>query len=705
MARKTTRNRIIFLVLTVLIFAAGLVFWLYGLSADPPLYFSGMGQSLSTDPAQYVYHARNKAVFGDSDPFDYPRWLVYQRSLTSLTAYIWFSLAGVSLGNANVVGIILSLGALIIFLVAVLRFHRPWVGAAVTVCYMMNITMLVHGRLSYLENGLTFIAALLFLFYSQWGKKTWALVASGALVAVAMLLGKLFGVLLLPALLLTDWFSGEEKRVRRAVTMIVSFAIAAVILVFVLYGTKLSAVYGYFGEQSYGLRGFPKGLASPWAFFEHLISYGFRNRFFFLDFDLLVFMWAGGALLTYLMVGGYQLNRLSPIVRLSMFAVPCIFLGLMPLNYSPVRYALFLIPPIIVFCFGLMDHMLANPPPETRQAGWVRYILILLLAWQALFHLVGTVFFIDYAPIPILTWATLPGAIGIALLVRSMLNRRKIVVSKKLLYISLGVVLLFSVGLNAYRIGTRVLVSHNISIKEANADLRGIVGDQAVVSGPYGPVLTLDNDLMSFIHLFGVASVDSSLFLRYPITHLAIDTSNWAEAVKCYPDLEGMKPITAYWIRDYIVKICNVSKFFGNPEAARYRETLYEKAVQHYFAGHTDSAVFALETFMRGRPRNRSANMFYVEMLLAAGRLQEAAVATRQLAARHPSDYYTNLVCGRSLQIIGLLVNDPSLVQLAERYYEKAVRNNPFKASYAQSIWDQTHQMYSGKGRSSGNSP
>ena len=319
-------------ILTVVVLAVGMMFWFSDLSLDPPMYFPGLGQTLSTDPAQYVYHARNAVVFGDSDPFDYPRWMIYQRSLTSLTAHLWFSIVGVSLAKANAVGVFLSLGGLIFFLLAVSRHHRSWVTLALTVCYLINISLLVHGRLSYLENGLIFITSLLFVVYSRWGDKSWGIYVSGALVAAAMLMGKLFGVLLLPALVLTIWFSSDEERIKKVSSAVGAFAVALVILAAALYATNLSAVSGYFGEQSYGLRGFPEGLSSPWAFVEHLISYSFLNRMFFLDLDLLVFMWTGGFLLTYLMAGGGKPRQLSPVTLLSMFATGCIFLGLMPLN-------------------------------------------------------------------------------------------------------------------------------------------------------------------------------------------------------------------------------------------------------------------------------------------------------------------------------------------------------------------------------------
>ncbi|NOY89294.1 MAG: hypothetical protein GXO93_07900, partial [FCB group bacterium] len=210
MLRKISRKHI-FYALTVIIFVSGLIFWASDLTSDPPMYYSGLGQSLSTDPAQYVFHARNKVLFGSFEPFDYNKWAVYEHSLTSFIAYLWFLLVGVSLEHANAVGLILSLGGLVFFLLALMRYHKPWVLTAVALTYIINVTLITYGRLSYLENGLIFISALVFFVFSKWGDKIWGVVFSGVLIACAMVFGKLFGALLMPVLFFTLLFSRKNE--------------------------------------------------------------------------------------------------------------------------------------------------------------------------------------------------------------------------------------------------------------------------------------------------------------------------------------------------------------------------------------------------------------------------------------------------------------------------------------------------------------
>ena len=63
-----------------MVVVGGIFVWTSEIDADPPMYYSGLGQSLATDPPQYVFHARNDAIYGEPDPFDYPRWMIYQRT-------------------------------------------------------------------------------------------------------------------------------------------------------------------------------------------------------------------------------------------------------------------------------------------------------------------------------------------------------------------------------------------------------------------------------------------------------------------------------------------------------------------------------------------------------------------------------------------------------------------------------------------------
>lgn len=687
--------------MTLVVLVGGFIFWQSDLTSDPPMHYSGIGQSLSTDPAQYIFHARNKALFGQSDPYDYPRWTVYQHSLTSLVGHIWFSVAGVSLKQANMVGIILSLGGLLLLILGLARHHRPWVTTAVALCFVLNVTLLTYGRLSYLENGLIFFAALVFFVYSWWGDRIWGIALAGGLVALAVLTGKLFGALLLPALVLSALFSGRARRWKLTLIAIGAFLLTSVGIVLVLYGRDLGVAFAYVGEQSYGLRGFPEGLSSPWGFFEHLISYGFKNHLFYIDPDLLLFLLAGVFLLILHLSRGSKISALSPATVFSMFWLLSAIVGLMPLNYSPLRYALLVIPPAILFCFTMFENRFDVKKTSPAALGKIETVLLVFVFWYVLFHAVANIFFFNTIPRPIriITWATLPGGIVLAYLTRFLLARGYLRISRRKLVIVLLAVLCISAVFNGYKIRRIHFLEHNFNIVEANRDLEAILVPGAVVSGPYGPTLTVDTPLKSFIHLFGVAEVDATLFDRQPITHVAADRSNWAEAVKNYPALKGLIPITTYWIRDVEVRLFNISEVFNNPQANSYEKTLYERAVAYYQAQQYDSALSAVGRFYESHPQSKSAGLMLGDLLAKKGRLDEAFSLLTSLTQRFPTDFNIHLQCGRFIQILAEQKNDNSLRYMAETYYAQAVKINPFKADYARKIWQQIGaQFHKGAG-------
>lgn len=688
---QSLRKQSFFYILTLVILVGGFIFWQSDLTSDPPMHYSGIGQSLSTDPAQYVFHARNKALFGQSDPYDYPRWTVYQHSLTSLVGHIWFSVAGVSLKQANMVGVILSLGGLLLLILGLVRHHRPWVTTAVALYFVLNVTLLTYGRLSYLENGLIFLAALVFFVYSWWGDRIWGMALAGGLVALAMLTGKLFGALLLPALALSALFSGHARRWTHVATVIAAFFLVSIGAIALLYGRDLGAAFAYVGEQSYSLRGFPEGLSSPWGFFEHLISYGFKNHLFYIDPDLLLFLFAGVFLLSLHLSKGNKISALSPATIFSMFWLLAAIVGLMPLNYSPLRYALLVIPPAILFCFTMFENRLGVKKISPAALGKVETTLLVFAFWYVLFHAVANIFFLNTIPRPIriITWATLPGGIGLAYLARFLLARGYLRISRRKLVIILLAVLCLSVVFNSYKIRRVHFLEHNFNIVEANRDLEAILAPGAVVSGPYGPALTVDTPLKSFIHLFGVAEVDSTLFDRQPVTHVAADLSNWTEAVKNYPALKDLMSITTYLISDVEVRLFDISEVFNNPQANSYEKTLYERAVAYHQAQQYDSALSAVGRFYESHPQSKSAGLLLGDLLAKKGRLDEAFSLLTSLTQRFPTDFNVHLQCGQFIQIVAEQKNDNSLRYMAETYYAQAVKINPYKADYARKIWQQ----------------
>jgi tetratricopeptide (TPR) repeat protein len=667
--------------LTAVIVVAGFFLWVQDRESDPPMYYEGLGQSLSTDPAQYSWHARSKVLFGDWEPFEYPRWTVYQHSLTSLTAWSWFSIAGVSLADGAMAGILLTVGTLILLLIALRPFHRPWVLAAIAFCFMINVTLVTYGRLSYLENGLIFITAVLFYCYTRFGDRLWGLALCGVMASLAALCGKLFGATLIPVLALTIYFGSTTDRWKRIGVMTGAAVMSGLLIMFVLYGEDLSAAFGYAGEQSLGLRGFPEGLSSPWGFAEHLVSYGFKNRLLYTTPDLFMFILVAGSLLAWLLSSGMRLNQFSPAIQFAVWWFVVVFLALMPLNYSPIRYSLFLIPAVIVLPFMLYDTALQKEfkkPVHLTRGAWA---IIFFLCWYASFHLGGNIFYFNVIefPMTMMTWSSFGAACLIFGLLWYQFRKKGVALSAWFLKTMLVITLVLSVTANSARIRRTQILEQNYTIKEANADLPIILGKGAVLSGPYAAVLTADNDIQSFIHLFGVAEVDSTLFDRYPITHLAVDASNWNEAIKQYPQLTDIAPMTNYWIRDYEVKIYPIWDIFNNPTAREYQLSDYERVVRFINAKQEDSANLLVQQVCNEYPDSKTVAMLTANLLLRDGQFDATYLHMKRLCDLYPTDWSIQYDCARFIQTAGLSMKNKAMADEAYTYYKRAVDVNRFK--------------------------
>lgn len=698
MGASLARTNLIIYLLTAALVISGVVYWQSDLTSDPPMYYSGIGQSLGTDPAQYIHHARNKALFDEWDPYEHDRWTVYQHSLVSGVAYIWFSLTGVSIRNANMVGVFLNLGGLVLILVGLIRHHRPWVLPAVALAWTMNVSLLTYGRLSYLENGLLFLLGLAFMIWCWWGNRIWGTALTGVVIAAASLTGKLFGVLLLPAVVAAIWVGPRDNRFRRTIASVGGFVVGALLLAFALYGTDIGAALGYAGEQAYGLRGFPDGLKSPWAFVEHLIGYGFSNRLWYLDADIFAILIVGAALLVMLLNRRGERPSLPPSVIVAGFWIAMVWLAMMPLNYSPLRYALMMFPPILVFGFGLVDIAMRAKHHPVESVSRTALAAMGLLAWWAGYQVIRNLFWFNEPVGGWLVWATAGTGLMVVALLHIVVRRGQLVVPRGWATIMMIVLLAGVVIVNVSRVRRHHVLEQAYNIAEANEDLGHILGDGAVVSGAYGPVLTTNTPHGNFIHLFSaVAEVDSTLFERQPVTHIAVEVASHAAAREQYPEIEGAPFVTTYWIRDQEVRVYRLAGLFDNPEALMYVPTGFELAYTAFSEGEIDSASVYLKAHLITHPMTKSTGLLQTDLHLARRDVQAGLALLTELADTYRTDFYIQMQCGRLYLMLGLSQNDPSMTEMARRYFERGVKANRFKGDFAMRLARQTQQAVQGR--------
>ncbi|KAA3634476.1 MAG: hypothetical protein DWP97_06965 [Calditrichaeota bacterium] len=684
------KSTIIYICCIVLVVIVGAVFWFSNLDVDPVMNYSGIGQSLSTDPHHYVYHARNKILFGSFNPYDDPRWTVFQHSIVSLVSYFVFSLTSVSLVSANTVGVILSLLGLLFFILALWKDHSPLIILIFTMLYLLNSSLIVHARVPYLENGLLFYTGLLFFLYTYWSTKIWNLVLSGVVIALAAFTGKLFGIFLFPVTAAAIFFSNEDKRGKAIGVLSISAILSSILLIFILYGSAYQNAFGYMTDQTYSLRGMPKILSMPYNLFEYLISYGLYNRFFFINIDFVLFILIAGYIYTAEITSGRRFSQFPKSTVFSILMIGMYYLVFMAINYSPIRYAIVMIPMILIASLSIIKSQVKAIKKSKSDHSWKNYILLTLILWFALFHILVRIFFINQAPATLLTYTTLPGALLLAYLLRVSLMKQKSELSAKVKTRLLIVVVIFSVLINGDMIYSKLTEQQNYNIVEANNEIAKIIGNGAVISGGYAPLLTINNNHKTFIHQFGLRDDVAKLFHDNPVTHLVIETSILTQIQQQYPRFRQMIPVTSLWVRNVEVKVYNIFNLFGNQEALRYVPTVYEHAAYYYFSNNSDSALFYIDKFHEQNSMTKSSGLILADALFRTKQYKESVAAILDLAGKYPTDFFVQMHCGQIVQAAGLLQNDAGLTSLAMKYYEKATLDNPYRANDALTLYRQT---------------
>jgi hypothetical protein len=325
-------------------------------------------------------------------------------------------------------------------------------------------------------------------------------------------------------------------------------------------------------------------------------------------------------------------------------------------------------------------------------------VLLGVLVWWALYHLIRNLFWFNEPVGDWLVWATAAAGLIAAAVIRRLMQHKTLLVTRRLTTAVLVLMLAAVVVVNTARVRRHHVLEQVYSIVEANADLSHILGQGAVVSGAYGPVLTTESPHGNFIHLFSaVARVDTALFERQPVTHIAVEVASHAAAIEQYPRIEQAPFVTTYWIRDQEVRIFRLAGLFDNPQASAYVPTEFEQAYAAFGRGQIDSASVHLKSHLAEHPMTKSAGLLQTDLYLAQREIQPALDLLTNLADTYRTDFHIQMHCGRLYLMLGLARNDPSMTEVARRYFERGVKANRFKSDYAMRLAQQTRQAVQGR--------
>ncbi len=637
MEKDFFKSSLFYLLLFLFVFGLALLLRLLYLTSDPPQV--SWSQDLTTDAPTYVSFARAKILSGDWNPFGQYRFVLWLNSAFTLISFLFFKISGLGRFQANLLAVLLNFFTILFLYLAIKKVLNSNSALISSFLLGINFIMLVYSRNTFSEISTLFFIALGLYFLVLGLEKNFFLILSGASHACAFLLGKMLAGFILPVglgvliLLAIQDLSTKGQRIKPVPAILFLLGFLAVFLPWylIIYYPVPGDVKFYLREMSVGLYGAPVALKSIKDFIHSLYSLGYTSGVFAgapyrPATDLLyrmpfVFLLSCLFLIFYFfkIFKGNFLKKIKSTSKLELYMVLWLiigFLALMPWNYRPLRYQLLIIPPICVLA-GLALNRFLHPETGNKKEklSWVYWIFFVPVFSITIFHLFTFLLrlFGKTGSFDFLVTLSAVIAIAFMLIWYIFLKNRSIPIIDasgfRVIGVLIIVILIFLINITPYISWAK---NPQYSLVRTSQDLGKILTPGAVLSGPYASTLTQDNDLGFCFHMFGVARVDTLLFKRYPITHLALESrgGNKERAFKDYPEvMQNSRMVTTYNIRGMPVEIYRIKENTGNPQAEKYVLSDFEKAQILIQEGKVDSAVVLLNQFNSKKPENLSAHL------------------------------------------------------------------------------------------------
>ncbi|UCD17439.1 MAG: hypothetical protein JSV44_00580 [Candidatus Zixiibacteriota bacterium] len=642
------------------------------LDIDPPDFLARYTTSHLTDPYQYTSHARNAVLFDEWNPFGYHRWDVFKYSAVSGLSYLLFTLFGVSRITANVSGLLLNIGGIIFFILG-LRIFRPIRECLITGAILcINSVLFFYGRLPFLENGLIFLSGATFFFFLHYHDTYTGNIVAGFLIAAAALCGKLFGAVFVVPVIATHIFLTGGRSIRKITSMFAGFFVGGILLIFVFYEGKIPLMLTYYQEQAVGLYGIPESLQSLKAFLFQFFAFGARLGFLKLTpfISLLALMSLGILLLT---VEKRKPNQLPivPIIFAAVWLISASF-GLMALNYRPLRYSLFLYFPISALAGYLIYAVFSRRISLSGQFFWISIPIFFFSTWFLTVQVIT-----GYMPVlravisgSLSFLATALFAASVTGVVFILLRGGTRHISQ---YIAVPIIALLIIGALMKQTSCiyEGLSRPGNYLKRYNHDISQLIEKNAVLAGPFAPALTIDNNLRGIIFYFSLPETEPDLFLRFPISHVVSDLSNWRYAQRDYPQYSALPSTATLPIQNVTINLIGVNHVDIMP-------TSFERAALAYANRQYDSSLAFYRQFCDSHPGNLTAQLSLLEILLTTGRYKEFEQQFDFLVKHHPYDFRIHMIGHRGYSFLHRQTGKWSYRERAENHKKTAIEINPF---------------------------
>ncbi len=692
---------LLFCAILGLAFAGGILF----LSADPP--HISWSQDVATDPPQYTNFARNKVLWGNWVLFEPNRFVFFLKSFSSAASFAVFSLLGTGRFQANLVAVILSLLAMVFLFLSLKKVFNKRTAFFSLFFLGTNFIFVMYGRNPFLEISALFLLTLGFYLVVCSFKRIPLLVPAGICFAAGIFFGKTMAAFILPAFLgvLLLWMFEPVAKSQRKVDVkpVVLFGAGflAVTLFWLLFSylPAQREVAGYLGEQALGLYGFPQALQSMPAFISSLFTFGtdlFYRMPVMFALSFLGLLWFFRNRDSVKKLARQRDDRSKALFMLVFWFLVAFFL-LMVMNYRPLRYQIYLIPPMCALAGLWLDWLVSSAGSKKKSSVGVLFWIVFLVAGA---------FFINYVITTLYTLSrkqiqlgfSLPIALVVTLLCGALYywrtaasgktpgsSGRRLDQGSRILAALALILISFVVSGLQY---SAWAFSPTYSLNRCSVDLGKVLSKEAVVSGPYGPALVWDNQLKDIIHMFGVTKPDPELFLTYPVTHLALERGgNRDRAFKDYPEvMDKSKVVTTYWLRNIPVDIYRIGEWTGNPKTKVYPLSEFEKARLMMESGETESALVMLEDFVSRYPDNFSGYLTLADMYFNMSEFDKAAMSLERAIEFNPTDFLARQQLGTVYLSLRNQTGKDNYRLLAIDQWERALKLFPRNARLAEQL-------------------
>jgi tetratricopeptide (TPR) repeat protein len=679
----------------------GLFFRVLFLPADAPTRIT-RSQDFSTDPPQYTYFAQNLVERGESNPYDDPRFGQWEYSSQNLLAIGVYAILGVGRAQGNLVAIIFNLLTILLLTLAIRNFGSRIGALFFAVFASLDFTLIWFARTPFLEASQNFWICAAVYFFSLHRGRTWAVLAAGASCALGAFFGKMIALYMLgpfTALWFVLYFTVDQNRgqlLKNAAIYYGGFAVVAVGWLLAIYLPAQSQVGGYFAEQALGLYGSPKAFESLAGFFSNFNTLLWETDFFIKMPLITILGFLGGGVVLYGLSrsgnSGRWFRDINPGWVLITFWFIVGYLSLFPWNYRPLRYQTTIMFPAMALAGFLLALLWRNlkgakdksgkkTKPELRLwqlaltwGAWLMPLLACLLFWitkdpKEFYYRPFLISPIAYSLVIAIAGALLG-------LISHYAARQKWLQGDLLKVGGIVVIVVFMViNITSFVKWADV---RQYSLITADRDIAAITNEGAVLSGPYGPALSLNNNRGAVVHMFGVVEADKELFARFPITHLIMDEGNEERALKDYPAIMSSAwTIARYYLRGVATKVYNITEGSPHPDAQAYIPTDYELAQKFIAAGNEDSAQVFMARYLESDIANYSADLYVGDALVAIGEFERAVDHYRKVQEFVPNEPVSALNMGSAMLSIGSSTSNPAWFDSALVYYRIAQKAYP----------------------------